>query len=298
MPITRYPLRDEADIPRILDLARTMPFACRHVIDLPWRLSALNIDEGRDAAFWEDSNGQIVGFAACQYTWAALDFFIMPGPEAPTVATNLFAWANERFQERKWPYPYRVEFRDDDQERQQLVTAHGFLNEEEDRYVLFQHPLADLPLAPTLPDGFLLRSLMGKQEVAAYTEVHRAAFKSTSMTPEWRARTLHMPTYRSELDLVICAPDSSLAGFCVGWFDPSRGIAQIEPLGVHPRFHQLGLGRILLLEILRRFKEHGANSAIVETDGDRTAARHAYESVGFQQIHTIRYKGKWLKQPV
>ena len=35
MPITRSPLRDEAGMLRILDLIRTMPIACRHVIDLP-----------------------------------------------------------------------------------------------------------------------------------------------------------------------------------------------------------------------------------------------------------------------
>jgi ribosomal protein S18 acetylase RimI-like enzyme len=275
-----------------------MPVACRHIIDLPWRLCALDINEGLDAVFWEDSDGKVIGFAACQYAWAALDFFILPGSEAQTVATDLFAWANERFQERKWPYPYWVEFRDDDLERQRLVKAYGFLNEVEDRYVLFQHAFANLPLVPTLPAGFQLRSLTGEQEVAAYTELHRAAFESTSMTPEWRARTLRMLPYRPELDLVVSAPDGSLAGFCVGWFEPSRSIAQIEPIGVHPRFHRLGLGRVLLLEMLHRFKSHGATSAIVETDVDRIPARHAYESVGFQQVHTIRSAKKLLNQLV
>ncbi|BCL81427.1 N-acetyltransferase [Ktedonobacteria bacterium brp13] len=302
MTLTRHPFRSEADMPRILDLILRMPLSCRHVIDLPWRLSSPAINEGRDAAFWEDSERQLVGFAAWQYYWAALDFFILPGPEAQDVAAQLFAWADGRFRERDaergWPLPYWVEFRDDDLERQQLVEAHGFLHEEGDRYVLLQHSLANLPPVPTLPAGFTLRLLAGEQEVAAYSEVHRAAFESTSMTPEWRARTIHTPPYRPELDLVVTAPDGSLAGFCVGWFVPERRIAQIEPLGVHPRFHQSGIGRILLLEILRRFKEHGATSAIVETNVERTPARRAYESVGFQQVHTIRGKGKWLNQPV
>jgi ribosomal protein S18 acetylase RimI-like enzyme len=95
------------------------------------------------------------------------------------------------------------------------------------------------------------------------------------------------------LDLVVTAPDGSFAGFCLGWFVPERRSAQIEPLGVHPRFHQHGIGRILLLEMLRRFKEHGATSAFVETNVERTPARRAYESVGFQQVHIIRGKGKW-----
>lgn len=148
-----------------------------------------------------------------------------------------------------------------------------------------------------MPDGFLLRPLAGEQETAAYAEVHRAAFKSTSMTPEWRARTLRTPQYRPELDLVVVAPDGSLAGFGVGWFASERHIAQIEPLGVHPGFHRLGLSRVLLLEMLHRFKAHGAVSALVATDLDRTPARRTYETVGFRQIHTIRCKGKWLTPP-
>jgi mycothiol synthase len=160
MRVTHYPLNNEADLPRILDLVRSMPDACQHIVDLPWRLGALDLNGGCDAAFWEDMNGRMVGFAACQYVWATLDFFILPGPEAQAIAMDLFAWAHERFQERKWPYPYRVEFRDDDHERQQLAKAYNFLPDE-DLYVLFQHALTDLPLIPTPPDGFQLRPLMG-----------------------------------------------------------------------------------------------------------------------------------------
>lgn len=298
MTITLHPFRGEADMPRILDLIRSMPFSCRHVIDYPWRLCSPAIYEGCDAAFWEDSDGQVVGFAAWQYYWAALDFFILPGPQMQAVETDLFAWADERFrkcdEERGQPLPYWIEFCDDDQERRQLAEAHGFLFDEHDCYVTFQHSLVDLSPVPALPDGFLLRSLKGTSEAEAYAELHRAAFESTSMTPEWRLRTLRTPQYCPELDLVISAPDGSLAGFCVGWFEPSRRVAQIEPIGVHPRFHQHGLGRVLLLEMLRRFKEHGARSAIIETNVHRTPARRAYESVSFQQVHTIRCKGKWV----
>jgi mycothiol synthase len=302
MTITRHPFRGEADMPHIVDLVRSMPLACRHVIDLPWRLSSPTIHEGRDATFWENADGQVIGFAAWQQYWAALDFFILPGPEMQFVEADLFAWADARFQERDeergQQLPYWVEFRDDDHERRRLVEAHGFVHNEDDCSVFLQHMLVDIAPVPPLPDGFTLRPLAGEQEVTAYTEVHRAAFESTSMTPEWRARTIRTPQYRPELDLAVIAPSGSFAGFCVGWFASERYIAQIEPLGIHPRFHQLGLGRILLLEMLRRFKEHGASSAIVETDVHRTPARRAYESVGFQQRHTIRCKGKWLNRSV
>ena len=299
MTITRRPFRGVADMLRILDLVRALPLSCRHIMDLPWRLSSPAIQEGRDAAYWEDAAGQVVGFAAWQYYWATLDFFILPGSEARAVETALFAWADGRFRERDaergHPLPYSAEYRDDDLERLRLIESHGFmLNDDENGYVVLEHPLASLAPVPSVPGGFTLRPLHGEPETAAYAELHRAAFASTSMTPEWRARTLLTPQYRPDLDLVVAAPDGALAGFCVGWFEPSRRIAQVEPLGVHPRFQQRGLARILLLEMLRRFKGLGAEKALVETNLDRSAARHAYESVGFHQTHHIRGREKWV----
>lgn len=302
MTITQHVFRSEVDMARIIGLIKRMPLSTRHVIDLPWRLSSPALHESQDAVYWEDADGQVVGFGAWQYYWAVLDFFISPGQSQRAVEEALFIWADKRFreldQERGKLLPYWVEFRDDDVERRQLVEVHGFLSDENDHYVLFQHALIDLPPLPTLPDGFVLRTLAGVQEAAAYAEVHRAAFESTSMTPEWRARTMHTPQYRPELDLVVVAPDNTLAGFCVGWLAPERRVAQVEPCGVHPSFHKLGLSRVLLLEMLHRFKQYGATMAMVETNLDRTFARKAYESVGFQVAHIIRRKGKWVNPPL
>jgi GNAT superfamily N-acetyltransferase len=69
------------------------------------------------------------------------------------------------------------------------------------------------------------------------------------MTRQWRERTLRAPLYQPGLDLVAVAPDGTLAGFCVGWHEPSRGIAQVEPAGVHPRYQRRGLARALLTEM-------------------------------------------------
>lgn len=298
MTLTMRICRGEADFALIADLVRYVPPSSRHLIDLPWRLSSLALQSGDDACLWEDEQGTLLGFAAWQVYWAALDFFIRPGNHQQALETVLFNWATQRFQEldraRGRPLPYWVEFRDDDAARRSLVEAHGFLLDDDYCYIQMHHFLS-LPLQePVLPEGFLLRPLAGEQEVEAYVEVHRAAFASTSMTIEWRSRTLRTPHYHPELDLVAVAPDGTLAGFCVGWLDQERQIGQVEPLGVHPRFQSMGLGRALLLESLRRFKAHGAQSVLVETEDNRSPARHTYESVGFSPIHTIFRKGKWI----
>lgn len=298
MTVTRFSFRGEADFLRLEALVHLMPPSSRHSIDLFWRLSSPAIDAGHDAVFWENAAHEVVGFAAWQYYWAAFDFFISPGPDMQAVANDLFAWADQRFREldseRGLPLPYWVEFRDDDLERRALVEAHGFLKDEYACYASFHHPLTELKPVPILPEGFGLRTSTGEQEAAALAELHRAAFESNSMTTEWRARTMRAPQYRPELDLVIGAPDGSLAGYCLGWFDAVHQVAQVEPIGVHPRFQRLGLGRVLLLEILQRFKECGASEAIIEPDLNNPPIHRASESVGFRQVQTIRRKGKLL----
>ena len=142
----------------------------------------------------------------------------------------------------------------------------------------------------SLPAGFTVRSLAGECEVETYVALHRAVFESKSMTIAWRARTLRHPDYRADLDLVAVAPDGRLAAFCIGWLDTHlepdiRG--QIEPLGVHPDFRHLGLGRAILSEGIRRLHLHGAEHIYVETDNYRNAALELYESVGFRVIRDV-----------
>jgi ribosomal protein S18 acetylase RimI-like enzyme len=148
--------------------------------------------------------------------------------------------------------------------------------------------------SPTLPEGFTLRSLAGESEVDAYVDIHREVFESKNMTVEWRARTLRHPNYTPDLDLVIAAPDGRLAAFCIGWLhqdSASKVHGQIEPLGVRAEFRRLGLGQTILLENLRRMRQHGAEHIYVQTDNYRNAAFSLYESVGFRvQDQILMYR--------
>jgi ribosomal protein S18 acetylase RimI-like enzyme len=286
-----------ADLPLVLELIRAMPTACRHTVDFPWRLTAPAIAAGRDAVYWQDAGGQVVGLAAWQQNWATLDFYIRPGPDAVPVERDVFAWAGERFRERDaergYRLPYSMEFRDDDQDRRALAAAHGFVHNVHASYVHFQRQLGTLPALPPIPGGFVIRPLAGAAEAAAYAQAHRAAFDGKAMTAQWRERTIGTPLYQPDLDLVAVAPDGTVAGFCVGWHEPTRGVAQFEPVGVHPRYQRRGLSRALLTQMLHRFKARGASVAVVETDLDRTAARAAYAAVGFKQTHTIWRQEAW-----
>ena len=301
MTLTNRTCTGEAALSLIADLIRAASPLSRHLVDFPWRLSSPALQSEQDCRLWMDADGSAAGFAAWQAPWAVLDFYIRPGARQQEVEAAIFAWAAQRFREldaeRGRPLPYWMEARDDDTERLALLGRHGYVQEDSFAYVLMSCPLAAPFPPPELPPGFSIRPLGGANELDAYVSLHQRAFASTSMTAAWRARTLRMPSYRSDLDLVVTAPDGSLAGFCVGWLDAERRLAQIEPLGVDPGFQRLGLGRALLTAMLERFRRLGADDALVETETSRSPARLTYESVGFRPVQRALRKGQWFSQP-
>ncbi|HEV7127409.1 MAG TPA: hypothetical protein VGN32_08185 [Ktedonobacterales bacterium] len=199
MPIIMLPSAGEPDLPRIAALLRAAPPTTRHLVDMPWRLGAPALQSADDARLWQNEAGELLAFAAWQVPWVVLDCVIRSGPELAAVEDALFTWAAERFNEldrqRGHPLPYWIEARDDDIERLAAIARHGYSLDDDVGYVHLRRSLAS-PIPPAAPPpGFTIRPLTPASEVDAYVALHRAAFASTAMTADWRARTLRMPQY-------------------------------------------------------------------------------------------------------
>ncbi len=101
---------------------------------------------------------------------------------------------------------------------------------------------------------------------------------------------LNLPEYQPDLDIVVEAPDGSLAAFCIGWMikdNHGELHGQIEPLGCHPNFHQLALGRVALCEVLDRLLNKGVKSIWVETDNYRNTAFRLYRTFDFDVVREV-----------
>ena len=295
--LSSRPPEFDRDLAAIAELIAVSSPKSRHRVDYRWRLCNPLVWAVQDARLWFVGD-TCVAFAAWQQPWATLDFFVRPGPWQEEAERAIFAWAPQRFrvldEERGRPLPYWVEAREDDHELLALLERHGYTLDDDCDYIMLTRDLRDGPDAPILPAGFTIRSLAGDAEVEAYAALHRRSFGSQTVTAEWRARSLRMPGYRADLDLVMAAPDGRLVGFCVGWLDETERVAQIEPLGVDPDFQGRGIGGALLCESLRRFQSAGATLAQVETETTRLPARGAYESAGFRTAWRSLRKGQWF----
>ena len=138
-------------------------------------------------------------------------------------------------------------------------------------------PIDDRPV----PEGYRIRSLSGPSEVDSRVAAHRAAFAPSRMRPEKYLRLLGLPEYRLEDDLVVEAPDGSIASFAMAWWDPSARVGEFEPVGTDPRHQRRGLSAALLCHGLRRYRELGAHLVQVFSDADNAASEALYQSVGF-----------------
>jgi len=295
MRIRMRPYAGQADQRRMADLVHAHPAGNVHLADLPYRLSSWAFDDPGNIGLWEDGAGRLLAWAVLQAPFWAIDYADRPDVRDYGIHPMILTWAVARAQAVVGTPGGRpawlVSVRADQSDRQGDLERAGFVRQADWSQVFMARPAdAPVPLA-VLPEGFVVRPLAGLSEVAAYTELHRAAFGSENMTTAWRARTLERPEYIPDLDLVIVAPGGRLAAFCVGWLDrrgpDGRVLGQVEPLGVLPDFQGQGLGRAVLLEGLRRMQAHGATLLTVETDTYRDAAFSLYQSAGFRVAHDI-----------
>jgi ribosomal protein S18 acetylase RimI-like enzyme len=180
---------------------------------------------------------------------------------------------------------------EDDRGRRDHLTALGFLAIADPsatghgRLSQFQRPVGpdDEIDERAVPPGYRIRSFAGQSEIGARVDAHRAAFAPSKMRIEKYERLLGIPEYRPEDDLVVEAPDGSIASFAIAWWDPAARVGEFEPVGTDPRHQRRGLSGALLCHGLRRYRELGASLVQVFSDADNAASEALYQSVGFRR---------------
>jgi ribosomal protein S18 acetylase RimI-like enzyme len=178
-------------------------------------------------------------------------------------------------------------------ERISFLKQSGFAQIEETTVImkrLLTEPIANAEL----PRGFIIRPIAGTHEAELVAAMHRRAFGTDYMTTENRLTIMYTSEYDPSLDLVVVAPDGSIAANCICSVNKKESIGSTDPVSTHPRFQRMGLARALLLTGLKLLKERGMTSAQLGTSGDHIAMQKTAESVGF----AIEYTTIWFSKEV
>ena len=149
---------------------------------------------------------------------------------------------------------------------------------------LNQRDLTDLE-QPVLPSGFRFRTADEARSEAA-VQAHVDAWAPSTFTAESYEGVRQTEAYRGDLHVLVEAPDGTMAASTIMWLDEANETAEFEPVGTHPDYRRLGLGRAMLLHGMHLARVAGATHMTVACLGapGHPKARGLYSSVGFQMF--------------
>src|SRR4029450_1405332 len=99
---------------------------------------------------------------------------------------------------------------------------------------------------PVLPDGFRFRTADEAGPKAA-VQAHVDAWALSTYTAEGYQGVQQTAAYRGDLHLLVEAPDGTMASSTIMWLDEANKTAEFEPVGTHPGYRRLGVGRGMVL---------------------------------------------------
>jgi hypothetical protein len=273
---------------------RARPFVNATAGDLEWWIAgaAPGTDFSRRVRLWTDGDEVVA------YGWLSpprsLDWHQRAGLPAGVRASLVdatLAWASAAVSAialadgQTPPDALEAWTMDADDELNGLLAARGWAPAGEAQYTHWYRRLDDpIEPVPALPDGYRLRHVRLTDDRRARVEVHRAAFAPSRMTVEKYAILEAMPRYAPQHDLVVEAPDGTLAAFTMVWWNPDAGVGEFEPVGTHPDHRRLGLARAVNLAGLHLLRSLGAQDALVFSATTNQASEALYASVGFEPI--------------
>ncbi|MGQ4268825.1 GNAT family N-acetyltransferase [Nocardiopsis changdeensis] len=169
-------------------------------------------------------------------------------------------------------------------------AAHGYgtdpdaLGDEGSWTQFNQRDLTDIE-RPELPDGFRFRTA-DEAGAEAAVQAHLDAWRPSGYSIEAYEGVRATAAYRGDLHVLVEAPDGTMASSGIMWFDEVNRTVEFEPVGTHPDYRRLGLGRAMLLHGMGLAKEAGAVHATVACLGapGHPSARGLYYSVGFHKF--------------
>jgi predicted N-acetyltransferase YhbS len=244
---------------------------------------------------WESEDDEIVGVAAIEHPvkWhpGYGEIFLMRHPSYLHLLDEMMPYGEKHFTDpnKKQAHIFVYE---DDLPLLKMVNERGYTKDPERMSSHLEYTIGDLP-EPNLPEGFSIISMADECDIDRRREIFGRSFNHED-PKEWPSafayrELMKAPDYKADQDLVVISPDGTYAACCIIWYDAANKIGHLEPLGTHPDYRKLGLGKELMFEAFRRLKTMGATHMPMTGGFDPF-----YEAIGFRKLRTGHLWGRNL----
>lgn len=236
---------------------------------------------------WETANEEIVGVVCPDeyIPWhpAFGQAFLQRHPDYEHLLPEMLEYAEKTFVGKGMT---RIYVDEQDKALQGAAKERGFVRDEKPcmHYMLFD--LESIPES-NLPDGYRFVTMAENNDLEKRREVLGLSFNHPDPN-DWATvfsykELQKAPDYRKELDIVVQRPNGKWVACTIAWFDEYNKMGTVEPVGAI----QLGMGREVVMEGLRRLKALGAEMAHMDS------GLKYYETIGFEKKFPIY---RWVKK--
>jgi ribosomal protein S18 acetylase RimI-like enzyme len=265
---------------------------------LPSRFENNHLDHIEDIRIWEETDGGERRVMAVANPETKTIYFIQIRPGHPTLLDEAIQWIEAHLVSKKKAPTEEQKIHiinlKGDREREAALLKRGFQRGKIYGVLRVRDLEAPIPDAST-PEGFQIRSVRGREDFEKLAANIRIVFGHgewfTADTLEGIARGSF---YIRDLDLVVEAPDGSIASFCTFRVDPVSRATELEPMATHPDYRGLGLAKALISEGMRRLKDHDPLLLYIDGAADNTAANRLFRATGFEKKGTYYYWSKMI----
>jgi predicted N-acetyltransferase YhbS len=236
---------------------------------------------------WENEAREIVGVVCPEeyVPWhpAFGKAFLERHPDYEHLLSEMLEYAEKTFIGKGMT---RIYVGENDKALNEEAQVRGFVRDEKPCLEYMEFNLGDIP-EPMLPQGYRFISMAENNDIKKRRKIFGLSFEHLDPNDWPTAFSYHelqkAPDYRKELDLVIERPDGEWVACTIAWFDEYNRMGTLEPVGAI----QLGMGREVVIEGLRRLKALGAEVARMDS------GLKFYRKIGFKKKFSIY---RWIKK--
>ncbi len=229
---------------------------------------------------WLDASEQLLGVVIPEYDGGA---FLQIHPQRRELEPAMLDWSEAHLAQtgengQRWLEVWAYA---DDTFRNDLLHQRGYIRSEAHENTRRRPMTLPIPDA-AVPEGYTVRAMRRHPDDWQHqADLLNAAFGRTFHNAEEYRNFQTSPEYRLDLDLVVEAPDGTLAANAAFTAYARESFAILEPVCTHPAHQGRGLAKAAILEGLRGIKALGIQVAYVGAWYSNAVSNHTYEALGF-----------------